>query len=639
MVQSVQNKNVKPTLSTQKSNSVNIQTKSVKQKNNLNVKNTGLQKDAFIQEGSIENLKKEFEELQKKQGFIGKTWNKFKNATGLGLSSKDVEQRIQQYQDGQISYDEALKAVQSFGSKQKGLVDIVANVVSGFVVVGSTVLTGGLSLLGGAVIGGGFKAAIKTLERSTNEVKGDAIDAKEIAKDVVTGAVDGAVTVATAGMVKGPVVGQSVKAAVKTGVIQGAKAGAISGAATSATNYTVEAIAEDDVKFNVGEFAKTTAQGAAIGGTFGGVTGGVSGGIAQAKFNAPEIVQLADNLKIKAGDVEGSEQLSKYLAKNSKVNVKELNEYIKNIDTDELYRVAPQIQDYSPEQLMKFYDYHFKAGTTSFNAETLSMDSGLTQFLRENYTTVDELDDLLDVLPSTSRNVGDMPDGWLTNIPVDKRGQASEEIFEAITHFQQNRDIIALEKELTAVMGKDVKIKHLGSGSYGTGYKVTVDGADDTVLKIFHKSCVGDELAELGKDLPTMIRKPLKANIEKSYQVHGQHIETQTGLFVNEHSDDFVKMYFGRVAGKNNQDGFLVTQFLDDGVTPVPKTTVKPGYNIKSNDAFTLDSFKGKLFGPLMGGKDHNIINGKIIDYGAVKVKPTGIKGFLSGLKSLFTAA
>ena len=235
---------------------------------------------------NIESLKEEFETAQDEQGFLGKLWDGFKNLTGLGHSSNDVEDKIEQYENGEITYEEALNSIDSFKQKQDGMVNIIANTVTGLATAGLTIATGGVgALAAGALIGGLTKAGLKTLDRATNNVEGDAIDVKEIIKDGATGAVDGLVSAATAGLVKGPIAGQTVKEAVKQGAIQGAKAGAISGAVTGATDYTVEAAVEEDKEFTFEGLLTTTAQNALSGTIFGGLFGGITSGVGQSRLN------------------------------------------------------------------------------------------------------------------------------------------------------------------------------------------------------------------------------------------------------------------------------------------------------------------------------------------------------------------
>lgn len=248
-----------------------------------------------------EALKQQFDAVQDEQGILGKLWNGFKNLTGLGLGSNDVEAKIEQFQNGEITYEEALKTIESYDVKQDGAVNIIANTATGIATAGIAVATGGAgALLMGAAIGGATKAGLKTLDRATNDIQGDALDVKEIIKDGVTGAVDGAVSAATAGMFKGAVAGQTVKEAVKQGAIQGAKAGAITGAATGATDYTVNTIADGE-EFTVEGLLGTTAQNAVTGAVFGGLLGGITGGIQQSKLNNksanPKLLEADTNTK------------------------------------------------------------------------------------------------------------------------------------------------------------------------------------------------------------------------------------------------------------------------------------------------------------------------------------------------------
>ncbi len=239
-------------------------------------------------ENELVELNQQFEAVQKEQGILGKAWNGLKNTVGLGLSSNDVEKAINDYKNGKISYEQASQTIAKFDAKQEGAVNIISNLATGVATAALAVGTGGLSLgvaAAGAGIGAVSKAGLKTLDRATNELKGDALDAKQIAKDGLSGAIDGAVSVATSGMVKGATVNQTVMQTVKQGAVQGAKAGAISGAAAGAGDYAIEAAFEDDIEFNASDLFAQSAQSAVVEGIFGGVLGGIGGGIAQNKLN------------------------------------------------------------------------------------------------------------------------------------------------------------------------------------------------------------------------------------------------------------------------------------------------------------------------------------------------------------------
>ena len=311
--------------------------------------------------GDVESLNEAFNEVQDEQGLIGKLWNGFKNLTGLGLSSDDVQEKIEQYEQGEITYEEALETIESFSDKQEGAVNIIANTVTGVATAGIAVATGGAgALLMGAAIGGATKAGIKTLDRATNNVEGDALDAKEIIKDTVTGAVDGMVSAATAGMIKGPIAGQTVKQAVKQGAIQGAKAGAITGGVTGATDYTVNTIADGE-EFTIDGLVKSTAQNALTGAAFGGILGGVTGGISQNNLNKKVKITHAKN---PGAAVDNQAQAADYLD-----NFNKNNEAIAITDPDTVAAKTETLSELSKksETLAAQYDTQLDEATEQIN--------------------------------------------------------------------------------------------------------------------------------------------------------------------------------------------------------------------------------------------------------------------------------
>ena len=86
-------------------------------------------------------------------------------------------------------------------------------------------------------------------------------------------------------------------------------------------------------------------------------------------------------------------------------------------------------------------------------------------------------------------------------------------------------------------------------------------------------------------------------------EIHGVNFEPQIGLFLNENSNDYVHMFFGKVASGDNKDGFIVTQFLDKTTIPI-KAYNSQRYYIEQTDR-----------------KSANKINDIYVDYGGVIVK------------------
>lgn len=163
-----------------------------------------------------DELREKLKAVEDKQGFLGKFWNGLKKITKLGISSNTIEEKIKDYENGKISYEEVEEAIESYEGRQESGSNIVSNVIT----VGATALgvifapfTGGASLAIGAGIGALTKMGTKFADRATNNVKGDALDAKQMIKDAASGAVTGIGTAATLGA--GSLAGAGAKAVAK----------------------------------------------------------------------------------------------------------------------------------------------------------------------------------------------------------------------------------------------------------------------------------------------------------------------------------------------------------------------------------------------------------------------------------------
>lgn len=143
-------------------------------------------------EKSLE-IQEEFNKIMEKQGIVGKTWDKCKNALGLKNGSKQVKDVVRMNKLGLLSDEECYERVSKFNEGQKKSLDFVADWLSasaGLAAFGFAVATGGLAApaaLGVAALAGAVtKVAAK---------KADAITAKREYKtmpyDIVTGAING----------------------------------------------------------------------------------------------------------------------------------------------------------------------------------------------------------------------------------------------------------------------------------------------------------------------------------------------------------------------------------------------------------------------------------------------------------------
>ncbi|MCD8024728.1 MAG: hypothetical protein LUE64_04265, partial [Candidatus Gastranaerophilales bacterium] len=261
--------------------------------------------DSYIpqtQDAQVESLQASLKSVKDKQGLIGKCWDGVKSATGIGLSSKKCQSYINDFQNGKITYDEALEKIDNYNFKQKNSVDLMVSMAAGALSVAAVKNVKGLTgILAAAGIGAGTKAGVKTIERCTNDVKHDTFDAKEIAKDGLSGALSGAVSAATIGIGQNTIAGaKSANEALKHGAVAGAKGGAVAGAVMGAGNYSIDCVLDENEDFDAEKFVKTAANGAIAGAATGAVIGGIS---ARANFNKGAKPKTeADSSKNSGGD-------------------------------------------------------------------------------------------------------------------------------------------------------------------------------------------------------------------------------------------------------------------------------------------------------------------------------------------------
>ena len=219
---------------------------------------------------SVEVLKNQLNEVKANNGVIADSWDDFKNFSGLGISSNDCDKAIEDYKAGKISFEEAEAKINEYKNKQDSSLNLFSNIATGTaaILAGTAVAaTGGLAAIGvGAITGAVTKAGVKTADRATNKIEGDALDGKQIAKDALSGAVTGGIGVATAGTAGSPfkngfslggktLIEGGTKACVAKCAVTGLETGAISGA----SNNLIECAFEEDKQFNFKDFATETA--------------------------------------------------------------------------------------------------------------------------------------------------------------------------------------------------------------------------------------------------------------------------------------------------------------------------------------------------------------------------------------------
>ncbi len=232
-------------------------------------------------------LEEQLKAIQDENGAILDAWDSFKCALNVGKNSEKCSDLIEKYKNGEISYEEALAEVYKFGAKQDSSLNLFSNIATSFAAIAAgtaaaaaVIASGGTlapvvaAALAGAGAGAVTKSATKVADRATNELKGDALEAKQIVRDALSGAVTGAIAGATMG---NGTAASTLKESVVTSACKAAKTGVIAGSVSGSSNYLIDCALEEDKKFNTGEFVATTAENAVVGGLVGGIMGSANG--------------------------------------------------------------------------------------------------------------------------------------------------------------------------------------------------------------------------------------------------------------------------------------------------------------------------------------------------------------------------
>ena len=240
-------------------------------------------------------LEEKLEAVVDKQGLLGDVWNGFKEITGLGYSQSDCESMLEKYKSGELSFEEAVEEIEKYESKQGAMTSLMSNIATGAAAIAVATATGGASLgfgflgsfISGTPIGAAVKTTIGFVDRATNDVKGDALNGKNIAKDVISGALTGTTSAVSSGVGLGWKNGTH---SIGTSIVNGAKCGLQCGALSGATTYTTDTII-DDRDFSLTELAQQTAFSSLVSGTVGGFVGGAMYGMAGMNNQVGELLR------------------------------------------------------------------------------------------------------------------------------------------------------------------------------------------------------------------------------------------------------------------------------------------------------------------------------------------------------------
>lgn len=241
--------------------------------NNYSSKNVVIKND---DENSV-FLEEKLSSIQDEQGIIGKTFNGIKEFTGLGVSYDDCQSMVEKYEQGLISFDEAVEFIDTYDKKQSTTTQLITNVATGVgaIAVATTAMASmpvsavglGLAVAKGAPIGAALKTGIGILDRATNNVEDDAADLKQIAKDAISGSMTGVTSAISSG------VGAGIKAGkIGLSILNGTKCGALCGGASAGVNYLTD-VAFGDRDFKFGDLTKDVAFSSFVSGSVGAVVG------------------------------------------------------------------------------------------------------------------------------------------------------------------------------------------------------------------------------------------------------------------------------------------------------------------------------------------------------------------------------
>ena len=235
----------------------------------------------------IDGLNDKLAAVAAEQGIFSKTWNGVKELINKGTSEEKCEEAIEQYKNGEISYEQAASVIDNYSEKQKSSLDLFANITTGVTSIlagtaaaAAIIASGGtaapivVAALAGAGAGAVTKSGFKLTDRATNDVKDDALNGKQIARDAISGAITGAISGATMG--NGTTAG-SVAQSVKTSALKASKTGLITGSVSGSSNYILDCAFDEDKEFNTSELLVNTATGAIVSGTVGGIIGSSNG--------------------------------------------------------------------------------------------------------------------------------------------------------------------------------------------------------------------------------------------------------------------------------------------------------------------------------------------------------------------------
>lgn len=316
-----------------------------------------------LSEGSFEKLQTSYIEAKASQGLISKGIDTIKSLFSMKGTSKSAKKAIENYQNGAISYNEAMKEIENFEEKSKTSTDSITSAISA---IGAFAGASIMKAKGGTTakmfaLAVGLGAGIKTLmgigERGTNQVAGDTLDATKLAKDLAQGSINGAIT--------GGVSIVSAKPSMVSTTSSGALTGAISGSLMGVSDYSINCI-DENKEFSINDMIIQSLKYAVGGLMLGAGTGAITGKL----LNKKGAEQIAAGTKEMAQTKNlplSYENIGKTMKTNSSGNYTG-DEVIE--DCTEALNKAMKLEKDS--EIISLYEQFTKAGTAKEKSDLLN---------------------------------------------------------------------------------------------------------------------------------------------------------------------------------------------------------------------------------------------------------------------------
>jgi len=212
--------------------------------------------------------------------------------------------------------------------------------------------------------------------------------------------------------------------------------------------------------------------------------------------------------------------------------------------------------------------------------------------------------------PKSRRFVGNLPPDWIERLPKENRKDYVQKIQDLFSNLAEilssketeynlvvaknQRHLTNFKLQFKNLLGADVGLYTLspeGNGSFAKAYVLKID-EKKYLFKVFHSDQTKQKRINSSWKLVEPARAPFVMRTSKK---------------------GFAKFYFGRMAGLNDKDGFMLTEFLQEKLM-TEKQQCRNLLRLLTSHVLSLDI--------LYYGQLKNVINLKIFDYGELTLQP-----------------